>query len=326
MTQSKEYQKVALVLGSGGARGLAHIGVLKVLESQNIPIDLIVGCSIGAIVGGAYASGLPVRRIEKIAREAGLRTAGRIMFPSLPSSGFVDGRRVEEFIEGIVGNPLIENVTIPFAAVATNFLNGEEIVLEEGPLAAAIRASTSIPTLFKPARIGNRLLVDGGLVNPLPVDVAFDMGADLVIAVNVTPNVEYLRREGGFMQKLAARAKSTVVEKSVLAIGPFSKAAIKLGVPFVEQMRPFKSNRQSRTLQDTYRPNIMLSAVRAVMIMENEILRLRIERTPPNVLITPKVSGVSLLDFHKADLTIAAGEEAALSVLPALRTLISEHE
>ncbi|MDD3607340.1 MAG: patatin-like phospholipase family protein [Candidatus Moranbacteria bacterium] len=177
--------KIGLALGSGGARGLAHIGVIKVLEENNIPIDFIAGSSIGAMVGGFYASGLNIKELEEIA----LGTDWRRIFSTLlePSfkKGLIGGEKLKTFIEQHTDRKNFETCKIPFAAVATDLKTGEIVVLDEGEMAPAIRASISIPLIFKPVEINGRTLADGGLSAPVPTEVARNMGADIVIAVNL---------------------------------------------------------------------------------------------------------------------------------------------
>jgi len=179
--------KIGLALGCGSARGLAHIGVLKVLEKYQIPVDIVAGSSMGAFVGGAYASGVCASEMEKIALNADWKLTAMMFLPTISHAGFVNGKRIKEFLKEVVGNRNIENLDRKFACVATNILTGEEVVIDRGPLIEAIRASISIPTIFTPVYYENRFLTDGGVVNPVPVDLARRMGADIVIAVNVIP-------------------------------------------------------------------------------------------------------------------------------------------
>ncbi len=176
--------KIGLALGSGGSRGLSHIGVIKVLEKNKIPIDFIAGTSIGAMAGGFYAAGLGVKKMEEIALETNWRRMFSLVDPHL-KQGLITGEKVRTFIEGYVGGKRIEDCKIPFAAVATDLKTGEIIVLNSGEMAQAIRASISIPLVFKPVEIDGRTLADGGLSAPVPVEIVRSMGADIVIAVNL---------------------------------------------------------------------------------------------------------------------------------------------
>ena len=170
--------KIGLALGSGGPRGLAHIGVIKALEKENISIDFIAGCSIGAMVGGLYALTKDIAWIEKIAKETDWR---RILL----SGGLIGGEKIEKFLLDQVGKKKFRHLQIPFVAVATDINSGKEVRITEGDLVTAIRASSSVPLIFQPTKREGRLLVDGGLSNPVPCDVARKMGASVVIAVNL---------------------------------------------------------------------------------------------------------------------------------------------
>lgn len=177
--------KIGLALGSGGARGLAHIGVIKALEENNIPIDFIAGSSIGAMVGGLYASGLSVKEIEEIALSTDRRVVFSILFEPSLKKGLIGGEKARVFIEKYVNGKNFETCKIPFVAVATDLKTGEVIVLNKGKIATAIRASISIPLIFKPVEMDGRILADGGLSAPVPVEIARNMGADIVVAVNL---------------------------------------------------------------------------------------------------------------------------------------------
>lgn len=180
--------KIGLALGSGGSRGLAHIGVLQVLEENGIAIDYIAGASIGALLGGFYANGMTSKEIEDMASLTNWRTLFSLVDPHL-GLGLLGGEKVKSFIESYVDGNSIEKTKIPFAAVATNIQTGEPVVFHKGKLAEAIRASISIPLVFKPTEVDGALLADGGLSMPVPVQVVREMGADIVIAVNLDKHV-----------------------------------------------------------------------------------------------------------------------------------------
>lgn len=175
---------IGLALGSGSSRGLAHIGVIKVLKKQGIPIDYIAGSSIGAMVGGFYAAGLSVKKLEEIALAGTWRSMFALVDPHL-KQGLISGEKVKAFISDYIGAKKIEDCKLPFAAVATDLNTGEAVVLNTGEMAQAIRASISIPVVFKPVEIAGQTLVDGGLSVPVPVETVRAMGADIVIAVNL---------------------------------------------------------------------------------------------------------------------------------------------
>jgi NTE family protein len=175
--------KVGLALGSGGARGFAHIGVLKVLEKENIPIDYIAGSSMGALVGSLYGVGQSPANLEKFATL--FRRKYFIDF-IVPKLGFIAGQKAKEVIRLLAKGKKLEELSPPVAVVATDIKNGERVVLTDGDVATAVRASIAIPGIFVPEKIGDRLLVDGGVIDRVPVSVVKEMGADVTIAVDVS--------------------------------------------------------------------------------------------------------------------------------------------
>jgi len=179
--------RVALVLGAGAAKGFAHVGVLKVLEANRVPVHMIVGTSVGSLVGSLYAYGYPAYDLQKIAM--GLDRS-EVADLTVPDNGFVKGEKLEAYVNRMVRGTPMEGLRIPFHAVATDIGSGEEMVFGKGNTGAAVRASCSIPGVFRPVRIGGRTYVDGGVVSPVAVDAARRLGADLVIAVNIAGEVD----------------------------------------------------------------------------------------------------------------------------------------
>jgi len=179
--------KVALVLGAGAVRGFAHVGALKVLEANHVPVHMVVGTSVGSFVGSLYAYGYPAYDLQKLAMEIEI---GEIADLTVPDNGFVKGEKLEAYVNRMVRDTPMEGLRVPFYAVATDIGSGQEMVFGKGNTGAAVRASSSIPGIFRPARIGDRTYVDGGVVSPVPVDAARRMGADLVIAVDISGEVD----------------------------------------------------------------------------------------------------------------------------------------
>ncbi len=178
-------KKVGIALSGGSAYGYAHIGVLEVLEENNIPVDIITGTSMGALVGGVYASGVSIEDMHKKLSNFSKRKMVDVNPLFLSNGGLIIGNKVNQILKSMIGNKTLEECKIPFKAVATNIANGEKHVFETGSLVQAIRASISVPGMFKPVKIDNMVLVDGGLCDNMPVEEARKMGADVVIGVDV---------------------------------------------------------------------------------------------------------------------------------------------
>ncbi len=178
--------KVALVLGAGAAKGFAHVGVLKVLEANRVPVHMVVGTSVGSLVGSLYAYGYPADDLQKIAM--GLER-GELVDLTVPDNGFVKGELLEAYVNRMLRGATMENLRIPFYSVATDIGSGQEMVFGKGNTGQAVRASCSIPGVFQPVRIGDRMYVDGGVVSPVAVDAARRLGADVVIAVAISGGV-----------------------------------------------------------------------------------------------------------------------------------------
>lgn len=190
--------KVGLALGSGAARGLAHIGVLKVLKEAGIHVDLVVGTSMGAMIGACFAKDGEVTTVERIALKTTRKELAHLLDPKFGSlrKGLIHGQRVEELLRSLLGRLEFKDMEIPFAAVTTDINTGEEIVITKGPVLEAVRASIAIPGIFVPATLEGKCLVDGGLIDPMPVDILRDMGAKFVIAVNVITELQERRPTG----------------------------------------------------------------------------------------------------------------------------------
>jgi len=197
---NKTRKTVGLALGSGSWRGLAHIGVIKELVKEGIPIDYIAGSSAGALIGGLFSYFGRTSEIEKLAESLSYRSLYGILFDPARKLGLINGKKYTQFIERQVGEVRIEDLKIKFAAVCSDLIQGQAVGITAGKLSEAIRASSSIPVIFKPETINGRLLVDGGNSMPIPVDIVREMGADIVIAVNLYDNVfpfkkEYLKKQ-----------------------------------------------------------------------------------------------------------------------------------
>ncbi|HEY92451.1 MAG TPA: patatin family protein [Dehalococcoidia bacterium] len=183
-------RKIGLALGSGAARGLAHIGVLSVLEKEGVPIDMIAGTSIGALIGALYARGKNADRIKDLVIELGSKRLSLLADPALPKTGLIKGRKVKNVLKSVIGNIDFRDLKLPFACVATDINSGEEVVIKQGLVWEGVMASGSIPVILPVFKWQGRYLVDGSSVNPVPVSLLKRMGADFIIAVNVIPDVD----------------------------------------------------------------------------------------------------------------------------------------
>ena len=212
-SRAKRRKRVGLALGGGSVRGLAHLGVLKVLEAEQVPIDFVAGTSVGSVVGAAYCAGLGVGPLIELVQQLGWRNLAGLTWPT---QGFVSFAKLEHWLVALLGDLTFAELRVPFAAVATDLEMGEPVVLREDRLAAAVRASCSVPGIAPPVRRDGRVLVDGGVSDNLPVAAVRSMGADYVIAVDIcrplrtrrwgpfgiglTSLEELVRRSGGGLQ------------------------------------------------------------------------------------------------------------------------------
>ena len=305
--------QIALALGSGAARGLAHIGVLKVLEEEGIPVDLIAGTSIGAALGALYAAGVSVYRMEEAMCDLDWRALARLIDPTLPTSGLMDGKRVATFLEELLPVSTFEELRIPLAITATDVETGEALIIRKGNLLEGLRAAIAFPGIFTPVPFGNRFLVDGGLTNPVPLDVAYQMGAAKVIGVCAIPRVQQPSAEAFLPPKGKHRREASRLRHF------FTAANIEKLFGDIWQQPP-REEKESPP-RNRKPPNIFSICSRSVAIMENRINALQLERLHADILIWPDFDDLTMLEFHRAGEAIAAGEKAARTVLPQLRAL-----
>jgi len=179
--------KIALVLGAGASKGFAHIGVLKILETNKIPVHMIVGTSVGSVIGSFYAYGLNAFELQKLSFSIEQKD---IVDLTIPENGFIKGEKLEEFVNRTLKNTPMEKLKLPFYAVATEIQNGQETVFGRGNTGQAVRASCSIPGVFRPVKIGDKVYVDGGVISPVAVEAAKRLGADVVLAVDISASTE----------------------------------------------------------------------------------------------------------------------------------------
>jgi NTE family protein len=299
--------RIGLALGSGAARGWSHIGVIEALAEAGIEPDIVCGCSIGALVGGAYVAGqLPA--LKDFAQSLTVREIARMLDVRLSGGGLIAGHEIVAFLRKLKISAPIPSYSKPFAAIATDLETGREIWLRDGPIEEAIRASISIPGILSPARGADRWLMDGGLVNPVPVSVCRALGADLVIAVNLNGDlvgrhgVNYDERNGGsgggappeFLARLADQIP-TAWREHASAILPKLVSSAPTSPGYFEVL------------------------MTAIDIMQDHITRARLAGEPPHVMLTPRLRHIRLLEFNRAAESMVEGRAVVGHALPFLK-------
>jgi NTE family protein len=287
---------IGLALGGGAARGFAHIGVMRALEAHGIVPDVIVGTSIGSVVGGCYA-GHQLDTFEAWARGLKARSILSYLDLSLSGSGLINGNHLSEKLNEALGQGRIEDMPIRFAAIATEFNTGHEIWLTRGRITDAMRASYALPGIFPPVRIGGRWLVDGALVNPVPVSAARALGARLVIAVNLNADL--------FGRGTIIADHGSNEEDDSAAAAEMAKAS------GLRSMFNGERSMRRKFFGSQGRPGIPTVMVEAFNVMQDRITRSRLAGDPPDVLISPRLGKIGWFDFHRGKDAIALGTEAA---------------
>jgi NTE family protein len=295
-----ERPTIGLALGGGAARGFAHIGVLRTLAAHGIKPDVIVGTSIGAVAGGCYAGG-QLDAFEQWAR--GLTRRGILSYldVSLSGSGLIGGGKIGALLDTTLGDTLIESLPIRFATITTEVGTGHEIWLTRGRLVDALKASYALPGIFSPVRLGGRWLVDGALVNPVPVSAARALGARLVIAVNL--NADILGR--GVTISSHGSDENDELYREQMAKQP----GVLRGLFGAERAL------KRQFLGGAERPGLPTVMVDAFNIMQDRVTRARLAGEPPDVMISPRIGHIGWFDFHRAGEAIELGERTAQRTL-----------
>ncbi|HEI6849504.1 TPA: patatin-like phospholipase RssA [Yersinia enterocolitica] len=281
--------KIGLALGAGAAKGWAHIGVINALKKMGIKIDVVAGCSVGSLVGAAYASD-HLDAMERWVRSFKYWDVIRLMDFSWRRSGLLRGERVFNAVNEIIEVQDIADCVLPFGSVVTNLTTGRELWLTEGDIKQAIRASCSMPGLFSPVWFGGYWLVDGAVVNPVPISLARAMGADRVIAVD-------LQHDAHLIQQDILSAQVPLEDKSA-----------DVSDSWRGRLRARITNLSSNSTKNV--PSAMEIMSTSIQVLENRLKRNRMAGDPPDVLIQPYCPQISMLDFHRADEAIAAGQLA----------------
>jgi len=301
---------IGLALGSGSARGLSHIGVIHALGDMGIRPDIICGCSVGSMVGGAYAAD-HFDQLEVWVRSLKRTDVVRFFDVSLTGGGVILGERLITFFRDQIGDIMIESLPIPFAAVATELATGRELWFKQGLLLDAIRASMSFPGLFAPVQIDNRWLIDGGVVNPVPVSVCKAMGADVVIAVNLNSGLVG-RHTSAKQAKRASSADPREPVESLTDLTTRIKSSLKNSV----------DNLIAQLWQDdSDRPGLFDVVTSSINIMQDRITRSRMAGDPPDVVLTPQLDHIGLLEVYRAAEAIEEGKQCVLRAQQSIRNI-----
>ena len=360
---ARKQPRVGIALDSGGAIGGAHIGVLEVLAENGIPLDIIVGSSAGAAIGAFFAASKLVSFKKLITDLSFIESLSYYVDPVFPMAGLLAGSRARKFIRGLVGDTLIEDLPLKFVAVATDLLTGETVAIDHGPLADALMASISMPGIFKPVVHQGRLLTDGGVSNPLPLDVLKSFSPDITVACNLHPRISSRFTSAKRRDIIQAEQKALSGEEEDLASWIIDRIiGLLVSQKIMDGLKPltrglFKKINASRTnpkaeiylarvLKEQLmqskdklgaliargfskkRPhdilNIFEILATATNIQQYQKNRLMLLHEPPDVLIEPNVTGISSIEFTKSAWTIDEGRKKTLEAIPKIRKLIKE--
>lgn len=293
--------RIGIALGAGVARGWAHIGVLRALAERGIVPDIVTGCSIGALVGGVHLAGR-LDALETWARKLSkLRILGYLDL-RMRGGGMIGGHRLISELRQHVGDLRIETLGSPFASVTTDLATGHEVWLRDGDLVEALKASIALPGIFPPVRVDHRWLVDGALVNPVPVSVCRALGADVVIAVNLNADI---------IGKVRRPPQPLETDGPVPEPDASDSFEVDSGFRFDSLAR--------RVFQQGYDgPNLFGVMVSSLAIIQDRISRSRLAGEPPDVHVTPRIGHIGLLEFDRAAEAIAEGAAALVRTLPEL--------
>jgi len=301
---------IGLALGSGVARGWAHIGVLHALEEAGLKPDIVAGTSIGALIGGAYVAGrLP--ELEAWALRLNRLKLSRMFDFQFGGSGVIAGRRVLQALHPDILSFDIADLPIPFVCVATDLASGHEVWLRDGSLIESLRASYAVPGLFPPVDKDGRWLIDGALANPVPVSVCRAMGAHLTIAVNLSGEAFGESPADDVIDVSDGSAEDELLAEQATR-GSFPMSRLQLVRQFFR-----RSNGA---------PSVFAVMARSLYIVQDRIARSRLAGDPPDATIFPRLSHIGILEFHRARESILAGELAARALVPRLKELIQQFE
>lgn len=298
-------KKIGLALGSGASRGWAHIGVIEALKAAEVPIDVVTGCSVGAYVGAIYASN-SLESLTKFLLEMDGENVFSYFDIVFPRAGLLNGtKRVHELFSMHTDKKTFEDLNIPLAMVATDLERGKKVILNSGNLIEALRATMSYPGLFAPVKRNGRWLVDGGLVDPVPVGLARAMGADIVIAVDLNSRIV-----SHSWQNLPDKEVQAEVEQGTASSGNgrFGNELVRKMAEYYENIeRNLRMKTQEFLTWESSPPDIIETVMTSVSIMQERITRINLAVNQPDILLQPRLGGLKMMSFDQVEQSMEEG-------------------
>lgn len=309
-----DHLRVGLALGSGSARGWAHIGIIQALGEIGVEPEIVAGTSIGAIVGAAYA-GDHLDALDEWVRSLSWKKIVKFLDMSPLSGGFIQGEKLYEFAHAHIQDMTIESLPRTLGIIATDLGTGREVWFQDGPLLEAVRASIGLPGLFAPVNVNGRWLVDGGLTNPVPISLCRAMGADVIIAVNLNGDIigKHARKRKGHTRKvsMSENAEAAFLER--------------MSSHLKSSLHETSDEIWSRLFGESHdAPGMLEVLASSLNIMQDRITRSRMGGDPPEIILSPRLSHLGLMEFDQADIAIEEGRAAVQRMKPALEQILSE--
>ena len=309
LSTSKSRPRIGLVLGSGASRGWSHIGVIKALLKEGIEPDIVCGASVGAMIGAAYLAG-NLEKLEDWVLDSTRKDVLKFFNIQFSKAGFVDKNRMSGFLHNYVAGEdvQIDDLPKPYAAVATNLDNGREAWLRTGGLAESVRASMALPGLFPAVRVNERWLVDGGLVNPVPITTCHALGADIVIAVNLNSDI------------VGKRSRKTETETEPEPAAEESEGMLN---NLKQAAKEYSNSIFANHDKQNETPRLFFAITNSINIVQDRITRSRLAGDPADVMISPRLSHIGMLEFHMAAEAIREGERCVNNALDQISKAVS---
>jgi NTE family protein len=319
LSHSRTSPKLGLVLGSGASRGWSHIGIIKALVKEGIVPDIVCGTSVGAMIGASYLTG-NLENLEHWVLGSSKTDVLRFFNIKLSQSGFVDNDRMNWFLHKYVSGPntLIEDLPKRFATVATNLDNGREVWFQKGGLTEAVRASMALPGLFPAVRSEHRWLVDGGLVNPVPVSTCRALGADVVIAVNLNSDIIGKRNHKKPEKKAGPEpVPNGDKDNGTREIKTVLRNLKQSTVDYSNSL--FADNDKENDI-----PGLFYAVTKSINIAQDRITRSRLAGDPAEIVLSPKLARIGMLEFHRAQEAISEGERCVTAAMTDIHRAIAD--